>query len=354
MATAPSSPGGAGADGGAVAPAQRAAGAKSTGPAPQDRERGNPFADAAHRGRGVAEDARHTGEETVNGPWPRGARLPAAKDRPPVAAPRGADVLEPAEGGGRRAAASPATAGKTDAAAMSRLEAEAERAALAARLEVALKERYVVKKAPVSIGALTIGQVEYRFRSDTSRIAFTESTFRLSTQTSNPSVARSMVEVAQARNWRGLRISGADDFRRLVWLEASVRGVKAVGYEPDPRDLDMLRRERDARQTHRVEPALDASTEASAARAARAPSGACGRPAVVAAIDAVLSAKKVPQARRAAVLAAVAEKLVRRERGELAPHVKVDDPSAWPQQTSPGHPRGPGRSREPTSPAPVR
>ncbi|MFT7773059.1 LPD7 domain-containing protein [Roseateles sp.] len=240
--------------------------------------------------------------------------------------------------------------------------AEAERAALVARLEGALNARYVIKKAPVSIGAMTLGRTDYRFRGDTSRIAFTESALRLATQTSNPSVARSMVDVAQARNWRGLRVSGAEDFRRLIWLEASVRGIKAAGYEPSPADLDMLRRERDARQASRTEPApgpmlgpmLGTGTDRPAALDGKEPASGSGRKAVVAAIDAVLSARKVPQAKRAAVLAAVAEKLARAGRDTPVPRVKVYDPSATPQRASPGHAQDPDRARERTSPAPTR
>ena len=121
-----------------------------------------------------------------------------------------------------------------DGVAIARLDAQAERAALVARLESALVERYLIKRAPVTVGDVTIGRTEYRFRGDTSRVAFTESTFRLATDTNSPSVARSMVDVAETRNWKALRVSGNEDFKRLVWLEASVRGVKSLGYEPNP------------------------------------------------------------------------------------------------------------------------
>ena len=114
---------------------------------------------------------------------------------------------------------------------IAKVDAQAERSAEAARLEAALTERYVIKRAPVMVGNVSVGHTEYRFRGDTSRVAFTESTFRLATDINSPSVARSMVDVAQARNWQTLRVSGNDDFRRLVWLEASARGVKTLGYE---------------------------------------------------------------------------------------------------------------------------
>ena len=109
-----------------------------------------------------------------------------------------------------------------DAKALAKIDAQADRTALVARLEEALKDRYVIKRAPIKIGDVSIGQTEYRFRGDTSRIAFTESTFKLATDTNSPSVARSMVDVAQSRNWKGLRVTGSEDFTPEVeaaWAE---------------------------------------------------------------------------------------------------------------------------------------
>jgi len=365
------------AKGGTVEPTNRAAVAKSTSRDPGDRGRGeryelrDPLVDVTYRSGVVTEviakadqlgsdrftaitdDGRRTVVKKINSEWQRGPQLHAAKQRPLDPTPAGEDVADP-PGESRHSPAKPASPQHANASDMSKREAEAERAALVARLEVALKERYVIKKAPVVIGAMTLGQTEYRFRADTSSIAFTESTFRLATETNSPSVARSMVDVAQARNWKGLRVSGAEDFRRLVWLEASVRGVKAVGYEPNPGDLDVLKRERDARRTNRIEPALDAGTAATSVSGEKATARGGGRKAVVAAIDAVLSARKVPEAKRAAVLAAVAEKLSQRGRSDPAPRVRVYDPSADPQRASPVHTLTPSRAQERASPAPTR
>ena len=231
---------------------------------------------------------------------------------------------------------SPARAAKIDAPMSTAAITAAERAARITLLETALQERYIIKRAPLSVGDVTIGQTEYRFRGDSSRVAFTESTFRLATDTNSPSVARSMVDVAQARNWSALRVTGHEDFKRLVWLEASVRGVKAIGYEPNAADLDVLRREREARQVNRIEmvssAAAPAASEKSSAR------GGGGRKAVLAAIEAVLVAKGVSQAHREAVIAAASEKLAERIRKGQTLKVKVYDqkaPSHQPAQLPP-------------------
>lgn len=212
--------------------------------------------------------------------------------------------------------------------AVARLDAQAEREALVARLEAALVERYLIKRAPVTVGDLTVGRTEYRFRGDSSRVAFTESTYRLATDTNSPSVARSMVDVAQARNWNALRVSGNEDFRRLVWLEASVRGVKALGYEPNPADLEVLKKERESRQVNRIEPERSGTDTALPASDKSSARGSGGRKAVLVAIEAVLVAKRVPIAQREAIMAAATEKLAHRTREGQSFKVKVYDQAA--------------------------
>ncbi len=338
--------------GGTVEPANRAAVAKEKFQTPQDFsgerfELRDPFAEVTYRAKtlaeittqadqigsqrvtAVAEDGQRTPVTKVGTQWQRGEPLPAQPERP----------LDPGPAKGDLADTQPtpkpqAQPEQVDAKALAKIESDAERAALVSRLEAALKDRYIIKNAPVSIGAVKIGHTEYRFRGDSSRVAFTESTFKLATDTNSPSVARSMVDVAQARNWKGLRVSGSEDFRRLVWLEASVRGVKAIGYEPNPADLDVLRREQQARQTNRIEPTRQAESQPPASSTDKPSArGSGGRKAVVAAIEAILVAKGVPEAKRAAVLEAANEKLAQRLRAGITPKVKIYDKAAEPQRT---------------------
>jgi hypothetical protein len=222
-------------------------------------------------------------------------------------------------------------ADSADAKTVARIDARAEREALVARLEAALKDRYIIKRAPVTAGDVTIGRTEYRFRGDISRVAFTASTFRLATDTNSPSVARSMVDVAEARNWKALRVSGNEDFKRMVWLEASVRGVRTLGYDPNPGDLEVLKREREARLVTPIEPGRAAAGDRAAGTTAPEKGsvrGGGGRKAVLAAIEAILVAKRVPEKQREAVMAAATEKLAQRIRDGQVPKVKVYDAAA--------------------------
>ncbi len=224
-----------------------------------------------------------------------------------------------------------------------------------ARLEASLNDRYIIKRAPVSVGDVSIGLTEYRFRGDTSRVAFTESSFRLATDTNSPSIARSMVGVAEARNWRSLRISGNEDFKRLVWLEAAARGVKTLGYEPNPADLERLKMEREARQINRIEPTRDTSSTHGAVAADKPTGrGSGGRKTVLAAIEAILVANRVPEKRREAILVAAAEKLAERIRNGQAPKVKVYDKAAPSQRTVAVPTPEKQRSRDRAMPAPAR
>ena len=261
--------------GGTVEPANRATIAKDLFQTPIDvpgerYELRDPFAEVTYRAntfpeivakadllgsdRFVAVDAegKRTTVQKVEGEWQRGPQRAAAPERPLDATPIRDDV--PQATNVVPMPNSPRQPEVADAKAIAKIDAQAERAALVARLETALMDRYVIKRAPVTVGDVTIGRTEYRFRGDTSRVAFTESTFRLATDTNSPSVARSMVDVAEARNWRALRVSGNEDFKRMVWLEASVRGVKTLGYEPNPADLEVLKKEREARLVNRIEP----------------------------------------------------------------------------------------------------
>ena len=231
------------------------------------------------------------------------------------------------------------TAPRTAETMVAKIDLDAERAARVARLEAALFERYVVKRAAVKVGDLAIGQTEYRYRGDANRVAFTETTFRLATDNNNPSVARSMVDVAEARNWQALRVSGNEDFKRMVWLEASLRGVKALGYEPQLADQELLKREREGRAVNRIEPARiaepgrvsDSSASSPTKQSAR---GSGGRKAVLAALETVLVSKGVPTKQRDAVMAAASKNLASRLRDGQVHKVKVFDKSA-PSQRAP-------------------
>jgi hypothetical protein len=174
------------------------------------------------------------------------------------------------------------------------------------RIATALHERYAVKHGSVSLGDITHRQTVYHYPGEPTRVAFTEALSRLVTQDGNPAVARSMIDVAELRNWNEVRVFGRDDFKRAVWLEATLRGVKTVGYDPSRGDLAKLEQERLTQRVGRTEPTTPGPITATIDK--QAPDGG-RRTAVLAAIDAALIERKVPANQRSAVMKFAGEKL---------------------------------------------
>lgn len=365
--------------GGTVEPANRAQVAIRTFQAPEPKpgeryELRDPFADLIYRSdrlqdmvakadqlganRFVVLDARDQRSfiHKVDGQWQREEPRNLQRDGRPI--PRATSSLEPnSQQAPTNVIPLPSTLKEplvqetTDPQTTARMDAQAERAALVAKLEASLLDRYLIKRAPVTVGDVKIGLTEYRFKGDTSRVAFTESTFRLATETNSPSVARSMVDVAEARNWHSLRVSGNEDFKRLVWLEAAARGVKTLGYEPNPADLERLKLERELRQINRIEPGRETNTgQGSSPGDKPAGRGSGGRKAVLAAVEAILVANRVPEKQRMAIMAAATEKLAQRIRDGHTLKVKVYDKNAPSQRPAVVSKQEQQRTRERAAP----
>jgi hypothetical protein len=49
-----------------------------------------------------------------------------------------------------------------------------------------------------------------------------------------------MVELAEAKKWDTIKVKGTEEFKRTVWLEASLKGMNVKGYEPKDVDIAML------------------------------------------------------------------------------------------------------------------
>lgn len=328
--------------GGVVEPANRAAVAKQRFQAPAEPagpryELRDPFAEVTYRVKtfdemvakadqlgatrfhAVDADGKRTPVEKVGGAWQRAEARSAVTPPTKEEAQRATNVVP---------LAAPAAPALPAEAVIAKIDVDAERATRTLQLVDALSERYIIKRPPLKLGEVGVGHTEYRYRGDTSRVAFTETTFKLATDNNNPSVARSMVDVAEARNWQTLRVSGNEDFKRLIWLEASLRGVKALGYEPQHADQELLRRERDARAINRIEPAMSNGRTSADGAAKQSARGGGGRKAVLAALEAVLVAKQVPEKQRQAVMTAAAENLAQRLREGQTVRVKVYDKAA--------------------------
>src|SRR6185436_15875696 len=62
--------------------------------------------------------------------------------------------------------------------------------------------------------------------------AFSDRGRRLTTPSENTEVIRSLIEIARARGWQSLVVSGTERFRKEAWLAAHAAGIEARGYRP--------------------------------------------------------------------------------------------------------------------------
>lgn len=77
---------------------------------------------------------------------------------------------------------------------------------------------------------------QYFFRDRNNALAFEDKGVKIATRAEDPVVAESMVELAIAKGWKELKVTGSESFRRTIWLEAAKRGMTVRGYDPKPQD----------------------------------------------------------------------------------------------------------------------
>lgn len=81
---------------------------------------------------------------------------------------------------------------------------------------------------------------KFHYRNDPDKVAFEDTGKTLKTDTNDKEIARSMVELAEAKKWDTIKVKGTEEFKRTVWLEASLKGMNVKGYEPKDVDIAML------------------------------------------------------------------------------------------------------------------
>ena len=89
------------------------------------------------------------------------------------------------------------------------------------------------------------------------QLAFEDLGPYLVTEHNRPDVVESMVDIASAKSWTRIRVSGHEAFRSEVWLQGTLLGIEVSGYEPKAADLARLADARQARPKNRME--VDAS-----------------------------------------------------------------------------------------------
>lgn len=85
-----------------------------------------------------------------------------------------------------------------------------------------------------------IAEGKYFFRDRQQILAFEDSGKRIATVHDDPNVAHSMVDLAKAKGWTTIKLKGSEDFKREVWLSASLRGIEVHGFRPKENDKTRL------------------------------------------------------------------------------------------------------------------
>lgn len=85
------------------------------------------------------------------------------------------------------------------------------------------------------------GAGKYYFRETPSpQLAFEDRGAEVLTPHHSSDVVASVAMLVHSKGWKELNLKGAAEFRREMWLQATLLGIKVSGYEPEPIDLVKL------------------------------------------------------------------------------------------------------------------
>lgn len=96
---------------------------------------------------------------------------------------------------------------------------------------------------------------------DRPRLVFQDKGEKLTTSTTDKTAVADMVDLAKAKQWSTLKLSGSQEFRREAWLQAESQGIKTKGYTPKESDLVALENLRQQRATNTITPLAERKTE---------------------------------------------------------------------------------------------
>jgi hypothetical protein len=100
---------------------------------------------------------------------------------------------------------------------------------------------------PISIEHSYLKVGDKFFDKKDKELRFQDSGDKLLTSSQDKVVIQGMVEIAKAKNWESIELSGTTEFKQKAWLEAETAGLKTSGYKPKEADLvelEALRKER--------------------------------------------------------------------------------------------------------------
>ena len=98
-----------------------------------------------------------------------------------------------------------------------------------------------------------LGHLNYSDINNHQTVVFQDKGNKLSTPKKDAQTISDMLDVAQAKNWGSIKISGSKEFKQQMWLEANLRGIATSGYKPSKEDLALLANQRENRSRNSIE-----------------------------------------------------------------------------------------------------
>ncbi|EGZ50896.1 LPD7 domain-containing protein [Neisseria wadsworthii] len=85
-------------------------------------------------------------------------------------------------------------------------------------------------------------------------VMFTDTGKKISTPKTDMQTINDMLEVAKAKGWDSIKLSGSKEFKAMMYVAAESQGIRTSGYRPSNEDLALLKRMREERSLNIIEP----------------------------------------------------------------------------------------------------
>lgn len=105
-----------------------------------------------------------------------------------------------------------------------------------------LQSRYIVAK-----------NGQYLSADNHTTVLFEDKGNALKTAKSDQQTIQDMLEVAKAKGWDSIKISGSTEFKSMMYVAAESQGIKTTGYKPTPADLAMVEKLREERSLNGIQ-----------------------------------------------------------------------------------------------------
>ena len=75
-------------------------------------------------------------------------------------------------------------------------------------------------------------KIHFYDKTDPKTVAFEDRTTALATSKNDEKTVKAMLDLAQSKNWKAIQIKGDPEFKKQMWIEASIRGIETKGFKP--------------------------------------------------------------------------------------------------------------------------